>query len=241
MDPKETPATETPTFEQTVNTLTNAMVQGEDGNWTLPEDVAKDLDEPTRYAVMAEKRRKDTQAAFSKSQARIKQLEAENTVVSSEWEKAVVSTLTPEQAEELEELKASDPDTWRTKITEYEEINRKAFGTKKEEVTTAARNETELQRRERLLETFNKDEGIELTDAIIASELPPKFLNTLEETGDFEAFLVSAKDYLVANKVIAVGDKPTHIPDLGKAGGATKPDDAAIANAAKEDYTTEVY
>jgi hypothetical protein len=80
-----------------------------------------------------------------------------------------------------------------------------------------------------------------LTDAVIADEIPPKFLKKLEK-GEvtFEEFLTNCKDYLTKNKVIADNPAPDSV-SLSKIPGSTRPDVNAVNNHIKTSYVNETY
>lgn len=236
-------STDTPesqTFEQKVNTVASSMVQGEDGNWAIPADT--EASEEVKYAATLEKRRRDTQAAYGKSQQTQKALEAENRQLTEAWSSETAALLTPEQQDELEELKTTDPDAWRAKLNEIEQSNGAAFKEKRQEISKKAQGESELAFRERALTEFSEaNPEIELTDDVIANDLPPRFLKKLE-AGDctFSEFLEDCKGYLTKGKVIKGAEAPDDL-SLGDAAGGSKPTEAAIERAAVSSYKNETY
>ena len=100
------------TFEQKVNTVVSQFTTGEDGKLALPDGV--EVDEATLFAARAEKRRRDTQASFTKTQQENKRLQAENDKLVQSWEQDAMSQLPAKEQARLEELKHQDPDAWRT-------------------------------------------------------------------------------------------------------------------------------
>jgi hypothetical protein len=236
----DTPAEQT-SFEAKVNTIVADMVQKEDGKWSLPEGL--ELDEPTRFAVTAERRRRDTQSEYSKSQARLRQVEAENIGLATVLEKELSTILTAEQRTELDELKALDPDAWRVKLNEYEQANQSAAVDKTKSIKEKAVKETELQRRERIFKEFQAENAdLQLTEEVIENDLPPRFIKRLEK-GEitFEQFLDDAKKYLTKGKVVKEGETPPTIADLSSVGGGTTPAKAATDAAGVASYSKEVY
>lgn len=235
---KDTPAPEQ-TFEEQINThVTNVTVDA-DGKRVLPEG----LDQATAFAVSSELRRRDTQAAYSKSQNELKAAKAENTALASNWESEVRGLLTVEQSTELEELKATDPEAWRAKLNEYETSNTEAFGTRRTAIKDKAHEGTELDRRIGLLDAFNEaNPDIKLTDEVLANDVPPRYLKQLE-TGEvtFEVMLANVKKFLTSGKVIAKGPKPGEELDLSDMGGGVKPTDDAVQADIKQSYEKETY
>lgn len=208
------------------------------------KELPKDLDEVMAFAVQTELRRRDTQASFTKQQQENSRLKAENNILAQNWEQDTVKTLTSSQQAELEELKVSDPDKWRTKITEYEQANAEEFKDRRQKVTEKAVKETELERRTRLLAEYNESNPEhQLTDEAIADEVPPKYVKQLEAGEiDFDQFLDKASSYIQTPKV--VGDTTEVLesqPDLSDVGGSNTPSDEALNGESSESYQTETY
>lgn len=237
---KDIPA-EQPSIEQRVNTLTDSMTKSETGSWTLPADV--EVSEELAYAAMAERRRRDSQAEYSRVQQTAKALEAENQHLVSGWEKDVASKLSSTQRDELELLKHEDPDAWRVKLNEYEQANRTAFTEKTAEIKTKVHNETELEKRTRLLEEHNAaNPELALTDDVIDNDLPPRFVRSLEKGElDFEGFIVKAAEYLGKGKVFEPGTPAPTEPKLSRAAGGSTPTDTAVEADISKSYANEVY
>lgn len=235
----DTPAQQ-PSIEQQVNTLTDSMVKTEDGKWALPEGT--EVDETMQFAAMSERRRRDTQGEYSRSQQAMKVLQAENTQLHEGWAGDAASTLTAEQREELDALKHEDPDAWRQTLNQYESDNRTSFAEKTSGIKAKAQQETELESRTRILDEHNTaNPDFALTDDVIENDLPPRFTKQLEK-GDitFEEFIAKSADYLGKPKVVAGTEAPGD-PMLGKAPGGAAPADSAVEKAAQNSYKTETY
>ena len=94
----------------------------------IEENMPKDADAVEYYKsklIEAEKRRRGTVAGFTKSQQQLKAVEAQATFLRDKV--AAQIKLTPEQQDELDTLKLTDPDQWRTKIDAYEVAAKKQF------------------------------------------------------------------------------------------------------------------
>lgn len=227
------------TLEEKVNSVVDTMTKGDDGKWQLPEDLPEEL----RFAAMAERRRRDTQAEYSRVQNRLKALEAENSQLAAGWEADLTAKLTLEQQADLAELKLSDPDAWRAKLGELEQEARNKFAETRTQIASKATAESEKERRERVLADFlAANEGFELNDEIIENDLPPRFLKQLEKGEvDFETFLSNAHAYLTKGKTVAPGEPAPKGPNLGKAGGGAVPEGAAVDADIIKSYRNEVY
>lgn len=227
------------TFEAKVNDLVGKLTKDENDKWTLPEEV----DEPTRFAVMAERRRRDTQASFTQAQQKLKAFETENNILADMLEKELASVITDEQKDELDDLKHTDPEKWRVRLNELEVDRKNQLATKRQQVREQVEKESELERRTRLLAEFNEtNPEIQLTDDVIEEELPPKFAKQLER-GEitFEQFLDNARTFLSKGKTIAPVETPPASPTLAKVGGSHKPSEQARTVDSTESYRRETY
>jgi hypothetical protein len=216
-------------FKEKVDGLVSKMVQGDDGNWALPEEDAKDLDEPTLFAVTSERRVRDTQGAFTKAQQAAKKNEA---IAKGFQERLLESdiSLTKEQKFELNDLRKTDPEAWRTKLNEYETANRTNLSTELDEIRTKSSNKGELEIRKDQMAAFSEETGVTLTDEVVANDLPPRFLKELEAGKvSFEEFLVKAGNYIKAEKVIQGSDEDTidDTKDLSDMPGGHEPSEQA--------------
>jgi hypothetical protein len=232
-----------PTVEEKINSIVDNITRDEKGQYVLPDD----LSETEKFAAIAEKRRRDTQSSFTKTAQEAKALKAEKAALLLKVSSAVTVELTKEQAEELEELKFSDPEAWRKKVNRYE---REAAHTQQEtidkelkQVSASSLEKEELERRADVLLEFNQAHpDFELSDDTIANDIPPRIVKRLE-TGviSFEAFLQECYDYTKTGKVIKQ-DKPlTKQPNLSRVGGGSKPDDNAIKEDIILSYKKEVF
>lgn len=237
------PDTQTKSFADTVNEVVGQMTQGEDGKWLLPEGVDKN-NEALVFAVNAEKRRRDTQAAFTRTAQEKARLEAENKHLAEGWQKDFSSSLTTEQQAELEELKVTDPEAWRLKLNELEETRRNQFNETRKTIQQKAVGESELEYRQRALQEFSEAHpDLQLTDDVIQNDIPPRITKQLE-SGEitFGDFLSKVAEYMTKDRVVKpTEEKPNGGIDLGTAPGGSMPDGAAIKEASKTQYQDEIY
>lgn len=224
------------TFAARVNEITSKLEKDAKGNWVIPED----LTEEEKFAVNAERRYRDTQSAFTKTSQENKALKAEKSVLLTKATGNVQVTLTAEQAEEMEDLKFSDPEAWRKKMNAYEAAalteHQKTIDEEVKKVSTSSLEEEERERRKVVLSEFlETHEGFDLNDDIIANDIPPRIVKKLE-TGkiSFEDFLQECYDYSNTGKVIKQDEEVPGQPNLSKVGGGNRPD----KNAVKEDIVT---
>lgn len=227
------------TFESKVNTALESVKKGEDGKWQVPDD----LDEAVAYSVNAELRRRDTQAAYTKTQQEAAVLRKENETLAASYEKDVISQLSTEDKDRLEELKHTDPEAWRTELEKVERSNKSKFDEKRNQIKDTVTKETELERRTRLLEEYNEaNPEHALTDEVIENDIPPRFTKQLEKGEvDFEEFLDKCNTFLGKPRTIKKGDEAPNEPDLGNAGGGHQPGDGERKEDIRKSYKTETY
>lgn len=175
-----------------------------------------------------EKRYKDLQAAYTKSQQELKVTKAKVEALS---ELATPGfTLSDDQKTELDELKFSDPDAWRVKVNQLEAEANKAHFDSLSEVEKKAAVEAELERRAQVLADYNqRHPELQITDDVISSDIPPRFTKKLE-SGEisFETFLEEVHEYLKTPKVVGSANKVLGQPNLSKTGGGETPTRGAI-------------
>lgn len=231
-----------PTFSDRVSEVVKDMKQDSKGNWTVPDDLPEEI----RVAALAEKRYRDTQAAFTRTRQENKALKAEKSVLLEKATKNVQLTLTKEQQAELEDLKFEDPEEWRRKLNKYEQAARLEHEKELEEdvkkVSSSSLEQEELERRKGVLQSFlEQHEGFELDDDVIANDIPPRITKKLENNEiTFEDFLDECYTYMNTGKVIQ-NEKLRKQPNLGKAGGGSSPDENAVTEDVITSYNKETY
>jgi len=230
-------------FADKVNDAVKNMKVNDKGVYELPAD----LPEEVRVAAMAEKKFRDTQSAFTKTNQKLKTLEAEKTILLTKATENVTIELSQEQKDELEELKFSDTEAWRKKLNSYErdavDKHRKKLEQEVKEVSTSTLDTEELERRKQVLSDFKKEHpSFDLNDDIIANDIPPRLTKKLAEGNiTFDEFVVSCYEYLNKGKTIKDTEDAGKRPNLSKLGGKSSPDDKAIAEDTLRSYEKEIY
>lgn len=191
--------------------------------------------------VNYEKRYKDTQGAYTKSQQELKATKARLEAL----EKLTTPKVELDEAakSELDKLKFSDPDKWRDRMNQLEiEAHNKHKDTLNE-AGAIATQQAELENRARILADFQASHpNLQLTDDVIKYDVPPRITSKLE-SGDisFEQFLNDVSDYLNQGKVIGDGNKTLNQPNLKNVGGDSTPTDGAIQQDIVKDYANIVF
>ena len=198
------------------------------------------VDPAVLFAANAERRRRDTQAAYTRTQQELKQVKAVNQSMAETLESELVKVLPVDQVNELEELKHQDPDAWRVKVTELENERRSQVREQLTQIEQAAAGKTELEVRQEQLQAFTQaNPDFVINDEVIANDIPPRITKKLEKGEiSFTDFLEQCKDYLGRGKVVDKGAEPPAILDISKqAGSASKPTSVNTGDG----YEAEVY
>lgn len=242
-DSNEAQAAKTETsFAERVNAMAGEVKANAKGEYEFPEGTSEEL----RVAVMAERRRRDTQAGFTKTSQELKAVKKENSVLLKKAIETAKVDLTKEQQEELEDLKFSDPEAYRKKMNAYEADavakRKKELEEEVKNVSSSSLDEDEIERRKTVLAEFlEANPGFELDDDVIANDIPPRITKKLE-TGaiSFEEFLQECHDYTKTGKVVKQ-DKVAKQANLSKAGGGGSPDKNAVKVDAVTSYEKEIF
>lgn len=213
------------TFADQVNELYNSVETDDKGKLVFPEGT----DEALKYAVRTEKQLRDTKAGYTKASQQLKVTEAEKQKLIELTKKGAKYDLTPEQKEELEDLKFSDPDAWRKKVNQLEREAAENHTTKVNEalsdVSKSTSQEFELEQRKQVLADFQaSNPDFVINDDVIQNDIPPRITSKLNK-GDisFEQYLQEAKDYLAKGKTVGGAEKAPNMPSLSKVGGDSNP------------------
>ena len=193
----------------------------------------------------SEKRRKDTQAGYTKGQQANKAKDAVIAALTKQLEESTQIAVTPEQQAELDDLKFSDPVAWREKLNTIEDENlvksRAKLTELSDEASGAAGREFELERREQVLKEFNASAKIVITDEVIANDVPPRISNKLVNNEiTFDEYLVEVSIYLDKGKTIKNNDTLNQ-PNLGDIGGGRTPSDTKPEKTLSGNYKQDLY
>jgi len=237
---RSAPAKSPDTFAQKVNEVAKQLTQGEDGNWKLPENV--EADEGVLFAATLEKRRRDTESALGRTRQKLKTEEGLRTKLEQRVTSQVQLNLTPEQAEELDDLRVNDVDSWRVRMNELEEEAKASIREELGQDRSSVSQEAELERRETVLKSFNEEHSdAPITDEVLVNDIPPRISKKLADGKiSFEDFLQEAYAFLKAPKKIKSTTVNTD-PSLSDVGGGVNPDPAAVETQDKTDYKHVVF
>lgn len=230
--------TDTQTTEQSYEERVNALVgEMQTEGWQAPED----LDQALLYAANAEKRRRDTQSQYTKSQQQLKAAETRANKLAEKLEGAIMESLPLKQQTRLEELKATDPDMWKAELEKLEASAKGALAKELDDINKAATQVSEEERRLAVLSEF-QEANPDITPEMIDEDVPPRITKKLAEGKiTFEQFLEESAKFLRAGKVIDRGEEAPGFVDLGKAAGGSRPGENDQDKAATDSYAKEVY
>jgi len=188
-----------------------------------------------------EKRYKDTQGAYTKSQQELKAAKAKLEVL----EKLTTPKVELDESTkaELEDLKFSNPEAWRVKLNTLEKEAQNKHRETLTEAERIARQQVELENRTRVLKEFQASHpNLTITDEVIKYDVPPRITNRLE-MGEisFEQYLDDVADYLNQGKVIGDGNSTLNQPNLKNVGGGDTATDGSVKRDIVKDYANIVF
>lgn len=195
----------------------------------------------SQQQVDYEKRYKDTQAAYTKSQQELKAAKAQVDVLEKLTTPQI--QIDAETQRELDDLKYSDPDAWRTKMNNLELEARTKHQSTLSTAAQQAAMQAELERRTQVLDEYNRSHpGYEITDEVIQLDVPTRITKKLE-SGEisFDNFLTEVKDFLYAPKKVGTANKALGQPNLGNIGGGDTPSDTAVTLDIAANYKNIAY
>lgn len=232
-------------FAEQVNAIVEKAVEDKNGNMVLPDEVLKDIPEALQHSAQTELRFRNTQRAFTKSQKENKKITAVNAELVNHLTETVTLHVTPAQKAALDDLKVRDPEAWRAKLNEYEQEAKTILQTKLQEFDKKGEALSEAEVRAAKLASFIETTGIELTDDIIANELPASFLKDLESNKiTFDQFLTNAHKFLTKSvKIQGAGEGKVDDNDIsiGKLPGGATPTKQAIEGDITSRYSKLVF
>ncbi len=237
---QESNSAQADSFEQQVNNVTRQLTEGESGTYQLPDNL--DVSEEVAFAANAEKRRRDTQSALSTTRQKLAAAEEVNSKLEAKLLANAQPTISQDMQDNLDDLKAHDPDEWRAQMNKLESDT---YTTNKESlsaINAEARQVSEQQSRTAQLVEYNKENpDFPIDDSSLENDIPPRITKKLEQGKiTFEEFLAQASDYMQKGTVVATGstENDTTLTSLG---GGSEPTDSARTRQAEATYETEIY
>lgn len=220
----EQPVTQNLTFAEQVNKVLKEVTVDDKGKFVYPAN----LSEHIKYAVAAEKKYRDTQAGFTKSQIELKSTAAEVEALREQLAKVSGRLDIPQdKLDELEELKFSDPDEWfKRKLALEQEVKSTVKAKMDEQMSEVRKNasvKAEIERRLTVLEDFNIGRAVPITTEMLDNDVPARITKKLEAGHlTFEGYLAEVDAYLSKAKVAGY-DNPTQLTKLTSVSGSGNP------------------
>jgi chaperonin cofactor prefoldin len=185
-----------------------------------------------------EKRRKDTQAAYTKARQEVAELRAQLKALQEQVKPQ--PDISPTEQKELDELKFADPDAWYRKMKQLEESAKQKLS---ESVSQLSQKEKAAMTMELALEEWNRtNPDAPITHDNLQYDIPPRIMKQLEDGKlTFEEFLTKASEYLQKPKKVATDTEPPQQPSLGKVGGSTEPSEDAQDKDVAQNYDNLVF
>jgi len=209
-----TPQEHVPTLDEKIN---EALKNVDDKGKVL---FGEDVDPLFKKAVIAEKKARDHQATFTKTQQELARIKAAKEALESQLSNSV--SLSAEQVAELEELKLTDPDAWFNKKLDYERTAKATLEQKlrtlEDEAAEKAVKDLTVVQRQTALADFTSRTGIELTDDVMENDIPPRLQKKINEM-PFNDYLEEVAKYLNKGKVVKPTDEGLGQTNIGKLAG----------------------
>lgn len=208
-------------FETQVNEAFKKVKTSENGKLEFPEGTSEEI----KFAVISEKRRRDTQAEYTKVKQNAIVLEKEKEELLRKLNDNVSLNLTDEQKEELNDKKFSDPDKWRELMNRYENEARAKRNDDINKQLKDISDKTEIENRKNILDKYlSENPGLVINDDVINNDIPPRISKELAENKiTFEQYIKKVHDYLKTGKVVKTTEETLNQPNLGNTGGGHTP------------------
>jgi len=220
----------------------NTATQKESNSSDKAQEELPSLEE---QLAISEKRRKDTQAGYTKGQQALKAKEAQIAMLTEQLENNTAISISAEDQKELDDMKFSDPVAWREKLnaleTKHRGESRAKLAELSKEASGAAEQSFELERRAQVLKEHNESNEIAITDEVIANDIPPRITSKLAN-GEitFEEFLVETTNYLETGKIVK-NEKTLGQPNMGNMAGGKTPSDTKPEESLSKNYSDDLY
>ena len=194
-----------------------------------------------QQVVDFEKRYKDTQAVYTKSQQELKAVKAKLEIL----EKLTTPQIQLDAAtqQELDDLMYTDPQAWRVRMNAIEREATNKHKALLDETEKQVLVQTELENRTRLLSEYNRSHpNFPITDEVIEFDVPARITKKLEK-GDitFEDYLQEVHAFLYSPKKVGTGNETLNQPNLGKISGGDTPSEGAIMKDIVANYKNIIY
>ncbi len=188
-----------------------------------------------------EKRFKDTQASYTKSQQELKAVKAKLEVLEQLTQPTI--QLDPAVQQELDDLKYSDPETWRQKMNTLENDARARHQSLLSEAEKNASIQAELERRALVLNEYNNSHpNAPITQELIDFDVPARITKKLEKGEiSFDDFIVEVHNFIYTPKKVGSNTQVLNQPNLGQMGGGTTPSEGAVINDIAANYKNIAY
>ena len=180
---------------------------------TPGEDKTATLEELKAQAERAEKRRRDTQAEYTRNRQELLKAKAEL--------EALKAVKQPKLSPEDEELKFSDPDAWLQKV---QGLQAQAQA-QTQEAMRKIQDRIELEERQKILRSFvEANPSLDITSQEVQDQIPPVYIKQLEQGKvTFDDFLNKVKKFIEAPKTAAATIPEPSGTDISKLAGGQQP------------------
>jgi len=235
VDNSTEPQDKTEDIQEVINKTLKEIKVDDNGKFIYPDNISPEL----KAAIAATKSFRDTQSSYTKAQQELKMIKAEAEALKAQLQgyETPTSGLTPEEQQELSELKYRDPDAWYSKMKELEANAQARVQEKITGVAEQAKARTAEELRLEALKGFNERVETPLTPQELELGTPPLWQQkVMNGEWTMDEFLTKAYDLLHSSKtVVSPQVEPT--TNLNEASGGDK--DPQLENGI--DYSKAVF
>jgi len=200
----------------------------------LPEE--NQVDFLLKKLDTVEKRRRDTQASYTKTRQEHLKVLSERDLLKQKVAPQI------KQTEELEALKFSDPDAWRNKMNILEQEASQNIEQELQATSAKSAEAFELEERKQILRSFSEaNPDFDITKPEVQDQIPPRYLKQLESGSiSFDAFLNNVKKFVEAPKTAAKEVPPAPEDKLAEVPGKATPSNEGKKSVGEE-YSNLVF
>lgn len=183
-----------------------------------------------------EKRRRDTQASYTKTRQDYLKVTSERDLLKQKVAPQI------KQTPELEDLMYSDPVAWRNRMNALEQEASQGIEQELQATSAKSAEAFELEERKRVLRSFAEaNPDFDITKPEVQDQIPPRYLKQLESGSiTFEAFLTNVKKFVEAPKTAAKTVPQTTEDKLANVVGRATPTDEG-KKSPSEEYSNLVF
>lgn len=194
-----------------------------------------------QHSVDFEKRYKDTQGAYTKSQQELKAVKAKLEVLEKLTTPQI--QLDADAQKELDDLMYTDPQAWRIRMNALENEASNKHRALLSEAEKQVLLQSELEDRARVLDEYNRSHpDFPITDNVIELDVPARITKKLDKGEiSFEDYIKEVHEFLYSPKKVGSANEILKQPNLGKVAGGDTPSEGSVIKDITANYKNIVF